>query len=102
MLEFILQETQEEVKAAHDSERQAQKDFEDEMNDLKAQEASSQDTIADLSEQLNEKLKQLEGTKVDLDKTTKEHAAIEAYLTKIKPNCASSTCTSRNGRRPAP
>merc|ERR1712138_357623 len=87
MLEFILEETKAEHKAAHDSEAAAQAAFEDTMTDLKSQEGSSMDTIADLKEQLAEKEKQLAETNVDLAKTLKEHKAIEKYLLKIKPGC---------------
>jgi len=87
MLEFITQETKAEHKAAHDSEAAAQAAFEDTMTDLKSQEGSSMDTIADLKEQLAEKEKQLAETNVDLAKTLKEHKAIEKYLLKIKPGC---------------
>jgi uncharacterized protein involved in exopolysaccharide biosynthesis len=76
MLEFITQETKAEHKAAHDSEAAAQAAFEDTMTDLKSQEGSSMDTIADLKEQLAEKEKQLAETNVDLAKTLKEHKAI--------------------------
>merc|ERR1719311_1234305 len=50
------------------------------MADLKSQESTSLDTIADLSERLAEKEK-------SLAKTTTEHKAIEKYLLKIKPGC---------------
>merc|ERR1719198_2876168 len=57
------------------------------MTDLKSQEPSCQDTIADLSEQLAAKEKTLIGTQEDLTKTLAEHKAVEQYLIKIKPGC---------------
>merc|ERR1719408_1218439 len=53
------------------------------MNDLKTQEAACLETIADLTEGLAS----TEKTHLDLEKTTKEKKAVEAYLLKIKPGC---------------
>merc|ERR1719310_812517 len=87
MLEFILEETKTEEKTAHSDEEPAQKTFEDTMNDLKTQEAACLETIADLTENIAATEKTLEETQIDLEKTTKEKKAIEAYLLKIKPGC---------------
>merc|ERR1719231_1801795 len=87
MLQTILKETEEEEKAAHDSEKSAQGAFEDSITDLKAEEATLQESIADLNEQLSEKEKSLAETTEDLEKTTSEHKAIVDYLLKIKPGC---------------
>jgi len=87
MLGFILKETREEEKQAHTDEESSQHTFEDSMSDLKTQEGACLDTIADLSEQLSEKEKTLEETKIDLEKTTNEKKALERYLLKIKPGC---------------
>merc|ERR1719472_426631 len=87
MLGFILKETKKEEKQAHADEEEAQKTFEDTMNDLKTQEAACLETIADLTEELASTEKTLEETEIDLDKTTKEKKALEAYLLKIKPGC---------------
>merc|ERR1719443_118725 len=87
MLKKIMEETAAEEKAAHDSEQDAQKDFEDSMTDLKKSEASLQDTIADLNDQLAEKTESLIQTNEDLTKTLAEHKAVEKYLLKIKPGC---------------
>merc|ERR1719388_340118 len=87
MLQKIKEETQAETKAAHDSEKSAQADFEDTMTDLKSQEATVQDSIADLSEQLAEKEKTLAQVSEELTKTLAEHKAVEKYLLKIKPGC---------------
>jgi chromosome segregation ATPase len=87
MLGFILEETKKEEKTAHSDEEEAQKTFEDTMNDLKTQEAACLETIADLNENLASTEKTLEETKIDLEKTTKEKIAIEKYLLKIKPGC---------------
>merc|ERR550537_54106 len=87
MLNTILADTEAEEKAAHDSERSAQGAFEDSITELKAEEAASQETLADLNEQLSEKEKSLAETEEDLAKTTSEHTAIVNYLLKIKPGC---------------
>merc|ERR1719407_461546 len=80
MLSFILEETKKEETQAHTDEEEAQKTFEDAMNDLKTQEAACLETIADLTESLASTEKTLEETEIDLDKTTKEKKALEAYL----------------------
>merc|ERR1719183_457859 len=87
MLGFILEETKKEEKQAHTDEEEAQHTFEDSMTDLKEKEGTSMGTIADLTEQLTEKEKSLEETRVDLEKTTREKIALERYLLKIKPGC---------------
>jgi len=87
MLEFILEETKKEETTAHSDEEEAQKTFEDTMNDLKTQEAACLETIADLTENIAFTEKTLEETSLDLEKTTKEKKALEAYLLKIKPGC---------------
>merc|ERR1719197_1979362 len=87
MLGFILEETEKEEKQAHTDEEEAQKTFEDTMNDLKTQEAACLETIADLTEELASTEKTLEETTIDLQKTTKEKIALEKYLLKIKPGC---------------
>merc|ERR1719240_222402 len=87
MLGFILEETKKEEKTAHSDEEEAQKTFEDTMNDLKTQEAACLETIADLNENLASTVKTLEETQIDLEKTSKEKMALEKYLLKIKPGC---------------
>jgi len=87
MLGFILEETKKEEHEAHTDEETAQKTFEDTMNDLKTQEAACLETIADLTENLASTEKTLEETQIDLQKTSKEKRALEAYLLKIKPGC---------------
>merc|ERR1719379_2948678 len=87
MLGFILEETKKEEKQAHTDEEEAQKTFEDTMNDLKTQEAACLETIADLTEELASTEKSLEETTIDLQKTSKEKRALERYLLKIKPGC---------------
>merc|ERR1719213_790493 len=87
MLGFILEETKKEEKEAHSDEEEAQKTFEDTMNDLKTQEAACLETIADLNENLASTEKTLKETQIDLEKTTKEKVALEKYLLKIKPGC---------------
>merc|ERR1719217_399255 len=87
MLGFILEETEKEETQAHTDEEEAQKTFEDTMNDLKTQEAACLETIADLTDSLASTEKTLEETTIDLQKTTKEKIALERYLLKIKPGC---------------
>merc|ERR1719162_1753726 len=87
MLGFILEETKKEETQAHTDEEEAQKTFEDTMNDLKTQEAACLETIADLTESQASTEKTLEETQIDLEKTSKEKRAIERYLLKIKPGC---------------
>merc|ERR1719443_1632754 len=87
MLGFILEETKKEEKQAHTDEEEAQKTFEDTMNDLKTQEAACLETIADLTENIASTEKTLKETTIDLEKTTKEKKALESYLLKIKPGC---------------
>merc|ERR1719335_710318 len=65
MLEFIMEETKKEEDAAHTDELESQHAFEDTMTDLKTQEATALDTIADLQEQLAGKEKSLEEQKID-------------------------------------
>jgi hypothetical protein len=87
MLEFIIKETKAEETTAHSDEETAQKTFEDTMNDLKTQEATCLETIADLTENIASTEKSLKETQIDLEKTTKEKKALENYLLKIKPGC---------------
>merc|ERR1719453_903330 len=87
MLEFIIDETKKEETEAHSDEEEAQKTFEDTMNDLKTQEAACLETIADLTENIASTEKTLKETQIDLEKTTKEKKAVESYLLKIKPGC---------------
>merc|ERR1719183_3038691 len=63
MLEFILEETAKEETAAHDTEREAQADYEDNMTELKTTEAELQQTLANLKEELAEKQAELAATK---------------------------------------
>merc|ERR1719263_2224963 len=57
------------------------------MTDLKDEEGTSLETIADLTEELASTEKTLEETTIDLQKTTKEKIALERDLLKIKPGC---------------
>merc|ERR1719281_1927639 len=87
MLGFILEETKKEEHQAHTDEEASQHTFEDTMSDLKTQEATCMETIADLTDSLASTEKTLEETQIDLEKTTKEKKALERYLLKIKPGC---------------
>merc|ERR1719387_3415838 len=57
------------------------------MTDLKDEEGTTLETIADLTESLASTEKTLEETTIDLQKTSKEKRALERYLLKIKPGC---------------
>merc|ERR1719335_2179441 len=87
MLEFILEETKKEEDAAHTDELTSQHAFEDTITDLKTQEATTLDTIADLQEQLAGKEKSLEERKIDHAKVSAEKTTVEKYLLKIKGGC---------------
>jgi len=87
MLEFILEESKKEEDSAHEDELAAQHSFEDTMSDLKTQEGSILDSMAEVQEQLAEKEKNLEETKTDHARVTHERKAIEKYLLKIKGGC---------------
>merc|ERR1719197_163988 len=87
MLRFILDETEKEEKAAHETEEAAQHEYEDLMTDLKTKEEEFLEKIAETEKTLAEKEKTLEETRVNLDVTVKAKVAIERYLEKIKPGC---------------
>merc|ERR1719281_370453 len=87
MLSFILKETKTEEKEVQKDEEDAQTAFDDTMADLKTQEQTCLETIADLTENIASTEKTLKETQIDLVKTTKGKMAIEAYLLKIKPGC---------------
>jgi chromosome segregation ATPase len=87
MLEFILDESKKEEAAAHTDEADAQKQFEDTMEELTTQEAEKEKSLASLHKLLAEKEQTLLEKKTDLKTTEEEKAAIEAYLLKIKPGC---------------
>merc|ERR1719197_1163175 len=87
MLRFILDETEKEEKAAHETEEESQHEYEDLMTDLKTKEEEFVEKIAETEKTLAEKEKTLEETRVNLDVTVKAKKAIERYLEKIKPGC---------------
>jgi hypothetical protein len=87
MLAFILIETEKEEDDAHTAELEAQHAFEDEITDLKSQEAATLEVIADLEEQLAQKEKELMETTADHDAVAAQEKAIEKYLLKIKGGC---------------
>merc|ERR1719207_510352 len=87
MLEFIFDETKKEEDAAHTDELNSQHAFEDTMTDLKTQEATTLDTLADLKEQLAGKEKSLEERTIDHTKVSEEKKTVEDYLLKIKGGC---------------
>jgi len=87
MLEFILQNTKQEEKQAHDDELASQHSYEDSMQSLKDSEAELQETLVNLKAALASAEKELKLKEEDLAKTEEELAALEAYLLKIKPGC---------------
>jgi hypothetical protein len=87
MLEFILTETKKEEALAHKDEADAQKQYEDTMDELTTQEKEKEDSLASLRKLLAEKEEELLETKETLKTTEAEKAAIEAYLLQIKPGC---------------
>merc|ERR1719160_1515827 len=87
MLGFILEETKKEEHQAHVTEESAQHEFEDMMNDLKSQESDSQSTLVEYQDQLAEKEKALEESKMDHQPVSHEKKAIEKYLLSIKGEC---------------
>jgi hypothetical protein len=87
MLEFILSETEAEMKAAHDAESKAQQDYEDSMTSLTKEETDLQDALVNLQEDLAKAKEELLGKREDLKSTEKDKAAIEKYLEEIKPGC---------------
>mmetsp|Transcript_1130 Transcript_1130/g.2493 ORF Transcript_1130/g.2493 Transcript_1130/m.2493 type:complete len:751 (+) Transcript_1130:111-2363(+) len=87
MLEFILKDTKNEERQAHDDELEAQHSFEDLMIELKDSEKAMQESLASLQETLATTEETLHLKQTDLAKTMEEKAALEAYLLKIKPGC---------------
>merc|ERR1719310_570977 len=87
MLEFILDETNNEETTAHEDEEKAQADYEDSMTKLKDEEAKAEKTLAKLKDELAKTEQELLETQEDLKATTEDKEAIEAYLLKIKPGC---------------
>merc|ERR1719335_2064631 len=65
MMAFILVETEKEEDEAHTTELEAQHAFEDEITELKSQEAATLEVIAELEEQLAKAEKELLETKAD-------------------------------------
>jgi len=87
MLEFILKESEKEETTEHDTEKDSQKSYEDEMKKLKDSEKDLQSSLVDLKKSLAEKESDLESNRVDLEETEREQKSIERYLEKIKPGC---------------
>jgi len=87
MLEFILQNTQQEEQQAHSAENTAQHAYEDSMQSLTDEEDTLRGNLATLGQSLAQKEEELLGKKADLRTTEEEKASIEAYLLQIKPGC---------------
>jgi len=87
MLQFITEETQKEMDNAIENERNAQSQFETNMQALTSGEQELTDSISQYELDLATTNKQLEETHEDLKTTTEEHAAIVKYLAEIEPGC---------------
>merc|ERR1719235_1627546 len=87
MLQYIYEETVEEEHDAHEAEEADQHAFEGEMADLKSEEQSILDTMADLEEEIAEKENAIELSHQDREKTELEVKNLERYIEKIKPGC---------------
>merc|ERR1719316_2009676 len=101
MMAFILVETEKEEDEAHTTELEAQHAFEDEITDLKSQEAATLEDIAELEELLAKAEKELLETKADHAAVAAQEKAIEKYLLKIKGGCdwITSEIEARNAAR---
>jgi len=86
-LQFILENTEKEEKAAHEDEMKAQHEFEDSMTELKDQEKELGESLVKLKKQLAEKRAELLESKKSLKETIAVKEAAEAYLLEIKPGC---------------
>lgn len=86
-LEFILKGSQDEEKQAHQDELSAQHTFEDDMASFRQLEESTVAALGRLQADLALKTQQLKMKGKERDTTSKEKAALEVYLEKIKPGC---------------
>jgi len=87
MLNFILDETNNEETKAHADEEKAQGLYEDSMADLTKKQGEAEKRIVDLQEDLAEKQAALLKAQEDLKDTTDDRDSIEDLLAKIKPGC---------------
>jgi len=86
-LETILTNTQTEETQAHDAELTAQHTYEDAMTTFRTNEENSVTSLATLRSTLAQKQEELRDRRKEHATTSKEKAALEAYLEKIKPGC---------------
>merc|ERR1719146_515650 len=87
MLKYILDQTIEEEHEEHMTEEANQHAFEEELADLKKQEQSILDTIADLEAEITEKEANIESTHKEREATELEKKNTERYIEEIKPGC---------------
>jgi len=87
MLEFIMQENTKEENTAHDDERRAQHDFEDNIKLLEDEEKLTQEKVGKLTKTLMSKKTDLLEAQKMLKQTEADKSAVEAYLEDIKPDC---------------
>merc|ERR1719473_592426 len=87
MLEFILSETEKEELNAHDQERKDQHNYEDSMAELKEDERTFGQNIADFKLQQAQLKKKLLGHEEDYKATKADKEALENFLAKIKDGC---------------
>jgi hypothetical protein len=87
MLKFILGETQKSNALAHEDERDAQHDFEDNMAELTSEELKQQKNMVELKSALANAEKEMLDKKQELKQANKDKTATEAFLADIKPAC---------------
>jgi len=86
-LETILTNTQTEETLAHDGELTSQHSYEDAMTTFRTDEGNSVTNLATLRSTLAQKQEELRDRRKEHATTSKEKAALETYLEKIKPGC---------------
>jgi translation initiation factor 2 alpha subunit (eIF-2alpha) len=87
LFDFIIEESNKELRDTHDKERKAQHDYEDAMGALKKTEADNQKSLSDLQGTLATKEEELLSAQQDLKATNKDIKAIEEFLASIKGGC---------------
>lgn len=86
-LEAISANTLAEETLAHSNEVSSQHSYETEMTTFRTDEATAVTNLASLRSSLAEKQEELRDRRKEHDTTSKEKAALETYLAKIKPGC---------------
>lgn len=86
-LEAISSNTLAEETLAHSNEVDSQHSYETEMTTFRVDEAAAVTNLATLRSSLAQKQEELRDRRKEHDTTSKEKAALETYLAKIKPGC---------------